>query len=162
MGTERYTMKKTASNSEQDKMIQRKREERREKAKKAQTQGGTFMCREQKNAREQAREIVEGEKEEEGAGHQHRQKKYREGKPKENTAAWERDGAKGGPRMQKRGDRASPRAQDSPQLLLSLLPGDCHFRRLSLHFLLHNSSRLAFLHLRKTTHFSQLSHDEVP
>jgi len=54
--------------------------------------------------------------------------------------------------MQKRGDRA-PRAQDSPQLSLSVLPGDLDTSDASLSFSLPfffcNSNRLARLHLRE-------------
>ena len=68
------------------------------------------------------------------------------------VAVWEREEARGGPRMQKRGDRA-PRAQDSPQLSLSVLPGDFDTSDASLSFSLpfcfHNSNRLALLHLRE-------------
>jgi len=53
--------------------------------------------------------------------------------------------------MQKRGDRA-PRAHDSPQLSLSVLPRDFDTSDVSLSFSLpfffHNSNRLALLHLR--------------
>ena len=67
------------------------------------------------------------------------------------VAVWEREQARGGTGMQKRGDRA-PRAQDSPQLSLSVLPGDFDTSDASLSFSLPfffcNSNRLALLHLR--------------
>jgi len=76
----------------------------------------------------------------------------REQKKKIIVAMWEREGARGGSRMQKRGDRA-PRAQDSLQLSLSVLLRDFNTSDASLSFSLPfffcNSSRLALLHLRE-------------
>jgi len=68
------------------------------------------------------------------------------------VAMWEREQARGGTQMQKRGDRA-PRAQDSPQLSISVLPGDFNASdaslSLSLPFFFRNSNRMALLHLKK-------------
>jgi len=81
------------------------------------------------------------------------------------TAAWEREGSRGGPGTQKRSDRA-PRARHSPQLSLSALPGDSAASGTSLScappFLFRNSGRLAVLHLRENTHVSRLLADEAP
>jgi len=74
-------------------------------------------------------------------------------------AVWERERARGGTGMQKRGDRA-PRAQDSPQLSLSALPRDTAASDNSLSFspsfLFRKSGDLAVLHPRENVHVSQL------
>jgi len=68
------------------------------------------------------------------------------------VAVWERERARGGTGMQKRGNRAL-RAQDSLQLSLSVLPGDYDASdaclSLSLPFFFHNSNCLSLLHLKE-------------
>jgi len=81
------------------------------------------------------------------------------------TAAWEREGSRGGPGTQKRGDRA-PRAPHSPLLSLTALPGDSAASDASLScsppFLFPNSRHLAVLHLRENAHALHLLRDEAP
>ena len=120
--------------------------------------------REREDLKDGDRELVrDGESRYTGAG-RGLEGAGRKKKPK-STAVWEREGSRGEPGMQKRGDRA-PRARHSPQLSLSALPRDSAASDASLScsppFLFRNSGRLAVLHLRENAHVLHLLGDEAP
>ena len=139
----------------------RQRKGRRERQKKAGTWSGTYRRREEKNAKEQARETVgkketdadqdkqmekekpamgcrtetESEKKEgEGTGHKNREERYREAK-KKIAAAWEREGYRGGVGRDQDAE-GGQQGNEGPGLTATLALGAagrmCQFRRLFL------------------------------
>ena len=137
----------------------RQRKGRRERQKKAGTWSGTYRRREEKNAKEQARETVgkketdadqdkqmekekpamgcrtESEKKEgQGTGHKNREERYREAK-KKIAAAWEREGYRGGVGRDQDAE-GGQQGNEGPGLTATLALGAagrmCQFRRLFL------------------------------